>query len=142
MAHDMTLQLSLEDLALFLDAAFPADARKALGDLVSVQPGHVRMSLDPLPSMARPGGIVSGPSLMALVDVAAYAVIAAHHGPTAMAVTHALSISFIRSCLFEPVVADARLLKLGRRLANVDVRLWQGDEDRLIAQATVGYAMP
>ncbi|MDB5711579.1 MAG: PaaI family thioesterase [Sphingomonas bacterium] len=79
---------------------------------------------------------------MALVDVAAYAVVAAHHGPEAMAVTSSLSISFLRTCRFEPVFADAELLKLGRRLATVDVRVWQQEEARLIAQSTVGYSLP
>ena len=59
-----------------------------------------------------------------------------------MAVTNSLSISFLRACQFEPIYADARILKLGRRLATVDVRVWQRTEDRLIAQSTVGYAMP
>ncbi len=40
------------------------------------------------------------------------------------------------------MIADARLLKLGRRMATVDVRLWQEVEDRLVAQATVGYVLP
>lgn len=79
---------------------------------------------------------------MALADVAAYGVIAAHHGAEAMAVTNMLSISFLRACRLEPVFADAHLLKLGRRLATVDVRIWQGSEDRLVAQSTVGYALP
>lgn len=79
---------------------------------------------------------------MALIDVAAYAVILAHVGPVAMAVTHTLNVTFLRACQFETVVADARLIKLGRRLATVDVRLWQGSDDNLIAQSTIGYALP
>ena len=59
-----------------------------------------------------------------------------------MAVTNTLSVSFLRPCRLEPVFADAHLLKLGRRFASIDTRLWQSTEDRLIAQATVGYALP
>ena len=92
--------------------------------------------------MRRPGDIVSGSTLMSLADVAAYAVILAHHGLEAMAVTNNLSIAFLRPCRFELVIGDARLLKLGRRMATVDVRLWQRTEDRLITQATVGYSLP
>jgi uncharacterized protein (TIGR00369 family) len=136
------LRLSLDELAAFLDRAFPPEARPTLGELVSVVPGHVRMSLQPLPAMLRPGGIVSGPTLMGLIDVAGYAVVQAHIGPVEMAVTDTLSVSFLRPCRLAPVLADARLLKLGRRLASLDVRLWQGAEDHLVAQATVGYALP
>lgn len=136
------LRLSLDELAAFLDTAFPAAARPQLGELVSIAPGHVRMALQPDASMVRPGGIVSGPTLMGLIDVAAYAVVLAHIGPVEMAVTNTLSVSFLRACRLQQVFADARLLKLGRRFASIDVRLWQSTEDRLIAQATVGYALP
>jgi len=136
------LRLSMDALTAFLHGAFPVEARPGLGELVSVAPGHARMRLQPAPAMLRPGGIVSGPTLMGLIDVAAYAVVLAHIGPVEMAVTNTLSVSFLRACRLDPVIADARLLKLGRRFAAVDVRLWQATEDRLVAQATVGYALP
>lgn len=138
----LRLRMTAAELSAFLDETFPAETRGSLGGIESVALNHVRMRLDPDPSMRRPGDIVSGPTLMALVDVAAYAVISAHRGPELMAVTNALSISFLRACRFEPVFADARILKIGRRLASADVRIWQRSEDRLIAQSTVGYALP
>jgi uncharacterized protein (TIGR00369 family) len=141
-AYRRTLRLTASQLSDFLDSAFPAAARPSLGQIVSVDLDHVRMALDPGPDTLRPGGIVSGPTLMGLVDVAAYAVVLAHVGAVPMAVTNNLSITFLRECQRQAVHADARLLKLGRRLAVVDVRLWQDSEDRLIAQATVGYALP
>ena len=88
-------RLDFDGLNAFLDAAFPLEARANLGSLVEIAPGRVRMLLEPTAAMARPGGIVSGPSLMALADIAAYAAIAAHYGPEPMAVTHNLSISFL-----------------------------------------------
>src|SRR5579871_5866835 len=112
------LRMTLAEVAQFLDAAFPPQARALLGELVSLDLDHVRMRLEPQASMDRPGGLVSGPSLMALVDVAGYAVILAHHGPEPMAVTSSLAISFLRGCRFAPIHADANLLKLGRRLAT------------------------
>lgn len=137
------LHFDRDGLSAFLDSAFSAAARPSYGEIVSVEVDHVRITLQPREEMLRPGGIVSGPSLMALIDGAAYAVVLAHVGPVAMAVTHTLSVSFLRACHREPaVIADARLMKLGRRLATIDVRLWQGSEDRLIAQSTVGYALP
>lgn len=90
----------------------------------------------------RPGGIVSGPTQMALADRAAYAVILAHIGPVAMAVTSNLNMSFLRAVEARSVRADAVLLKLGKRLATVDVRLWQDEENKVLGQATVTYAIP
>ncbi|WP_129781074.1 PaaI family thioesterase [Peristeroidobacter soli] len=131
-----------DGLAAFLDGAFPAAARPALGEVAFVKPNHVQLTLQPLPEMARPGNIVSGPALMALIDVAAYAVVLAHIGPVAMAVTHSMNVAFLRACRWQTIVADARLIKLGRRLATIDVRLWQESEEQPIAQSTVGYALP
>lgn len=138
----LQLRLDAEQVSHFLDDAFPAVTRPSLGEVEALALNHLRMRLEPDASMKRPGDIVSGPAIMALVDVAAYGVIAAHYGPEAMAVTNALSISFLRACRFEPIIADARILKLGRRLATIDVRVWQRSEDRLVAQSTVGYALP
>jgi uncharacterized protein (TIGR00369 family) len=140
--QEPALHLDAQGLSDFLDQAFPPGARSALGQVVSVNPGHVRMTLDPTPNMLRPGGIVSGPTLMGVADVAAYAVILAHLGPTPMAVTNTLNITFLRGCQLAPIVADARLLKLGRRLATVDVRIWQKSAEQPVAQATIGYALP
>jgi len=136
------LRLSKDELSTVLDNAFPASARPLLGELVGVALGHVRMRLAPNPSMLRPGGIVSGPAQVALIDVAAYAVILAHIGSVEMAVTSTMSVNFLRACKPEVMMADAQILKLGRRIATVDVRLWQQTEDRVVAQATLGYAIP
>jgi uncharacterized protein (TIGR00369 family) len=100
------------------------------------------MHLDPGGESLRPGDLVSGPTQMALADVAAYAVVLAHIGPQAMAVTSNLNIAFLRGARRARVIAEARLLKLGRRLAMIDVRLWQSDPDEPVAQATVTYALP
>ncbi len=139
---EQTLRLDAQALAAFLDTAFPAAARPAFGEVVSVAPRHVRMVLNPGPESIRPGNIVSGPTLMGLADVAAYAVVLAHIGPVGMTVTNTLAITFLRACRRERITADARLLKLGRRLATVEVRIWQDAEDRPVAHATIGYAIP
>ena len=100
------------------------------------------MRLQPTDDMLRPGELVSGPTLMGLIDVAAYAVVLAHIGPIAMAVTNNVNVNFLRGGRKKTVFAEASLLKLGRRLATIDVRLWQDSDDRPIAHATVGYALP
>ena len=135
------VRLSADELTAFLKEAFPVEAQ-SYGTVLHVGQDHAQMRLDPQVSMLRPGGIVSGPVQMGLIDVAAYVVVLAHIGPVAMAVTNSLSVTFLRPCRCEALFADARLLKLGRRLATIDVRLWQSSEGRLVAQATVGYALP
>ncbi len=136
------LRMTLAELAKFLDGAFPPTARAGLGNLVAIDRGKAWLRLEPTPDMLRPGDLLSGPTLMGLIDVAAYAVVLAHIGPVPMAVTNNLHVTFLRGGYRKTVFAEASLLKLGRRLATVDVRLWQDSDDRPIANATVGYALP
>lgn len=97
----------------------------------------------------RPGGTVSGPVLMDLADAAAYAAILSRIGPVALAVTTHLSIDFLRKPASDrDVLAEARLLKLGKRLAVVSVRMRSegggdgDDDDALVAHASVTYSIP
>lgn len=142
MGDPLTPVMAVDELAAFFVAAFPGLADERAAGIVEIAPGRVRLALEPDAGSLRPGGIVSGPTQMALADRAAYAVILAHIGPVAMAVTSNLNISFLRAVEYRTVMADAVLIKLGKRLATVDVRLWQDDETRVLAQATVTYAIP
>src|SRR4051812_19931684 len=69
-------------------------------------------------NMLRPGGTVSGASLMALADCAMYLAVLSAIGPVRLAVTTNLNINFLRKgAAGQDVLAEARLLKLGKRLA-------------------------
>src|SRR6186997_3503766 len=66
-------------------------------------------------NMLRPGGTVSGPTLMALADCAMYVVLLSAIGPIGLAVTTNLNINFLRKgSPGQDVFAEARLLKLGK----------------------------
>jgi acyl-coenzyme A thioesterase PaaI-like protein len=39
-------------------------------------------------------------------------------------------------------MAEARLLRLGRRIATAEVKLWTETPNRIAAHATVAYAIP
>lgn len=134
--------MTVAELSDFFVQAFPVGDHDRLGRIDRIEPGFVRLALEPDSSNLRPGGIVSGPTQMGLVDRAAYAVILAHIGPVAMAVTSNLNMSFLRAVKQQTVWCDAVLLKLGRRLATVDCRLWQDDPANVVGQAVVTYAIP
>ena len=133
--------MTIAELAAFFAEAFPG-SEGPHDDVLEIRPGWVRLKLEPEARNLRPGNLVSGPSQMGLADHAAYAVILAHIGPVAMAVTTNLNYSFMRGAKFERVWAEARLLRLGRRLAMVDVLVWQNERARPVGQATVTYALP
>lgn len=91
----------------------------------------------------RPGGTVSGPSIFALADVAMYLAILARIGPVALAVTTNCSIDFMRKPVAgRDLVAEARVLKLGRSLAVGDVMVFSDAEAEPVARASLTYSIP
>jgi uncharacterized protein (TIGR00369 family) len=91
----------------------------------------------------RPGGTVSGPTMMAVADAASYLAVLSQIGIVPLAVTSHLSIHFLRRPRpGRDIVAEARVLKLGRTLAVVEVRVLSEGEPESVAQATVTYALP
>ena len=93
--------------------------------------------------MLRPGGTVSGPTLMALADCAMYVVLLSAIGPVGLAVTTSLNINFLRKgAPGQDVLAAARLLKLGKRLAVGEVNLLSGASTDPIAHVTATYSIP
>src|SRR3954471_2425576 len=93
--------------------------------------------------MLRPGGTVSGPTLMALADVAMYVVLLSAIGPVGLAVTTNLTINFLRKgAPGQDVLAEARLLKLGKRLAVGEVSLMSAGSPDPIAHVTATYSIP
>jgi len=93
--------------------------------------------------MLRPGGTVSGPTLMALADCAMYVVLLSAIGPVGLAVTTNLNINFLRKGeAGHDVLAEARILKLGKRLAVGEVTLLSAASDDPIAHVTATYSIP
>jgi uncharacterized protein (TIGR00369 family) len=130
--------LSAEEVNAVLGGAFSETG--FLGLVREVGPGRVRIVRAFEPGMLRPGGLISGPTLMSLADTAAYALIIAHVGAELMAVTSALNMNFLRGAQPGDIHVEGQLLSLGRRNVVCDVRIWTESEDRLAAQATVTYA--
>ena len=94
-------------------------------------------------NMLRPGGTVSGATLMALADFAMYVVLLSAIGPIGLAVTTNLNINFLRKGpRGQDVLAMARLLKLGKRLAVGEVNLLSGTSPDPIAHVTSTYSIP
>lgn len=90
----------------------------------------------------RPGGTISGPVMMALTDFGMYAALLGAIGEVALAVTTNLNINFLRLPAPVDVIADCRVIKLGKRLAVLEVTLYSEGEDAPIAHATGTYSIP
>ena len=93
--------------------------------------------------LVRPGGTLSGPTIMALADAAMYAVVLGRLGRVEMAVTSNLNINFLSKPRAVDLVAEARILRLSKRQAVCEVELYSlGGEDGLVAHVTGTYALP
>lgn len=135
--------MTIAEMEAFLHQEFP----QAFGP---GKPHHIEtigkraatVRLDATDDHLRPGGTVSGPAMMALADVAVYVALLGAIGPVALAVTTNLSINFLRKPAPGAIYADARLIKLGKRLAVGDVGLRSAGEEDLVAHCVATYSIP
>lgn len=87
----------------------------------------------------RPGNTISGPSMFTLADCAMYALILGVHEDQVQAVTTNVSINFLRRPSMNDLLAQARLLKKGKRLVVGDVLIKSDGVD--VAHASLTYAL-
>ena len=92
--------------------------------------------------MLRPGGTVSGPTMMALADATMYAVILSAIGVVKLAVTTSFNINFLHRPKPADLNAEGRILKLGKRLAVVEVTMHSDGHDAPVPHATGMYSIP
>jgi uncharacterized protein (TIGR00369 family) len=135
------LKMQIAELEEFMVREFPQAARTEV-KIERLHPGAIRMRLPFHDDHLRPGGTISGPTLMGLADRATYLLILAMIGPVALAVTTSLNINFLKKPAARDLIADVRLLKLGKRLAIAEVNLHSDGDDALVAHATVTYSIP
>jgi uncharacterized protein (TIGR00369 family) len=132
--------LTAREITEFLEEIWPGSTSALRVEDVGER--HARVRSVVTPDRLRPGGIVSGPVLMALADSAVWVALLAVVGRVAMTVTVDLNIHFLRPAGPVDVIADARLLKVGRRLAVGDVLMYSDGDPDPVAHATVTYAIP
>ena len=137
----MILKLDKGAIQTFLDRDFGplgADFR-----MDRVDEAGITLRLKVAAQHLRPGNVVSGPSMFALADVAVYLAILSRIGMVPMTVTTNCSIDFLRMAAADrDLLAQARVLKLGRTLAVGDVLLYSEGLPDPVARAGLTYAIP
>jgi uncharacterized protein (TIGR00369 family) len=135
--------MKVEELERFLSTEFPQGFNPQSGLLIEAvwQDGcRVRQRFSA--SSLRPGGTISGPTMMALADFAMYVAVLAAIGPVALAVTINLNINFLRKPAQRDLIAEARLLKLGKRLATGEILIRSDGQVDVVAHAVSTYSIP
>ena len=79
---------------------------------------------------------------MGLADYALFAAILSRIGRVELAVTTNLNANFLRRPKPADLIAKARLIKLGRRLAVGEVELYSDGDDDMVAHVTSTYSIP
>jgi uncharacterized protein (TIGR00369 family) len=135
--------LARGELESFLRTEFPQAFHAASGLFIEdIWRGGAQVRQAYREDFIRPGGTISGPTMMALADFAMYVAVLAAIGRVPLAVTTNLNINFLRKGGAADLLAEARLIKLGKRLAVGEVEIWSAGSTELIAHATSTYSIP
>ena len=129
--------LTADELQRLMESDFPDEAVPIV-ELVTDEGVVVRQAIDE--RHCRRGGTVSGPTMMTFADIVAGMAIISRTGHVDMATT-SLHIDFLRKPALADLLAEASILKLGRRLGVVAVALRSEGSPAIVAEAQVTYSI-
>lgn len=137
----MERKMTIAEMEAFLASDFPQVDDQFT--IVSSDPEKLCVRLNVREAHLRPGGTVSGPSMFSLADVGMYLAVLERIGPVALAVTTNCSIDFMRKPESgKNLIAETRVLKMGRALAVGDVLMFSEGSDKPVARASLTYSIP
>ena len=134
-------RITLDEFKAIMQESLPFAVMMG-AEVVSLEKGRATFRLPYHADWLRPGGTISGPVLMGLADLAMYAVVLSAVGRIELAVTTNLNINFLRKPAAVDVIAEARMLKLGKRLAVGEVELFSEGDPDMVAHVTATYSIP
>ena len=139
----MQQKMTAEEVQALLGREFPqAYGPKGVMTILEVGPGTAKVRFAANERHIRPGGTVSGPTLMGLSDSSFYVALLGVIGPVPLAVTTNLNINFMRKAKPGNLIADVRLMKVGKRLAIGEVSIRSEGEDDVISHCVATYSIP
>jgi len=131
--------MTIEEIQKLLQSEFPENSM----DLELCENRRARLRMDIDHTHLRPGGTVSGPTMMLLADTAVYAAILSTVGAVILAVTTNLNINFLRKPESDrDLVGESWLMKVGKRLIVGEVIIYSDDDTDPVAHATCTYSIP
>ena len=141
--HMAAPALTRKELLDRLNIEFP-ESRHVLGDydIEEIWYGGCRLRQRYDKRLLRPGSTLSGATMMALGDFAMYLAVLSAIGWVPLAVTTNLTINFLRKPPARDLIAEARLLKLGKKLAVGEVAIHADGLEDVVAHVTSTYSIP
>lgn len=139
----MPVVMTVEELRDYLAKEFPqAYAPGKPNKIISVGPGTAVVHFTASERHLRPGGTVSGPTLMGLADGAIYVAILAAIGPVALAVTTSFTCNFLSKPAPGDLACDVKILKLGKRLVVAEASIHGVNDTEPCSHVVATYSIP
>jgi uncharacterized protein (TIGR00369 family) len=132
-------KVSIEAFNAIIASELPSAADAGIY-LQNIESGKASMVLPYSDNSLRPGGTIAGPFMMMLADVCMYAVVLSLLSGTRLAVTTSLNINFVRKPANTDLLAEGSIIKLGKRLAVLEVSIYSNHD--IVAHATGTYSIP
>jgi uncharacterized protein (TIGR00369 family) len=136
----MALHFTIPELHAYMAEVFPELGPRF--EVVAMAPYRMTVRMATTAADLRPGGTVSGPTIFAIADCAYYMATLAMIGRVPLAVTTNCAIDFMRKPGPGALVAEARILKLGRTLSVGDVLVFSDGIAEPVARASLTYSIP
>ncbi|HRE21294.1 MAG TPA: PaaI family thioesterase [Rhabdaerophilum sp.] len=135
--------LNRDEMTAYLDEVFPEIHHGGRTmEVEAVEQGACRVRMAYHPRHVRPGGTLSGPSMMTLADFSLYVAVLSVVGKVELAVTTNLSINFLQKPEKADLIAECRLLKAGKRLCVGEVSIFSDGGEEPVAHVTGTYSIP
>lgn len=140
---DLGTPVGPEEFTRLMHALVPISAQLGIIADYLGEDGSARLSLPYAESFIRPGGSISGPTLMAMADLAMFAGVSGKLGWTPMALTMNQSTTFLKPPKPEGLIAETTPLRFGRRMVFFAVSIFNESAlDVPVAHITGSYALP
>ena len=131
--------MNSDEIQIFLQQEFPENPMV----VESCENRRAILRLDVDHTHLRPGGTISGPTMMLLADTAMYAAILTTMGGVVLAVTTNLNINFLRKPeANRGLLGESWLMKMGKRLIVGEVIIYSQGDPEPVAHATCTYSIP
>jgi uncharacterized protein (TIGR00369 family) len=132
-------KISKQEFTQLISAQLPWAVDAGI-EIRNIKYGEVGLVLPYHERSTRPGGTISGPHMMLLADACMYAVVLSMIGKVELAVTTNLNINFLRKPNKTDLIAEGKIIKLGKRLAVLEVSIFSKDD--IVAHVTGTYSIP
>ena len=110
-------------------------------EVIHAEEGVAHLRLPASPLLLRPGNTVSGPAIMGLVDVAMWAALLTTTQGRDNSVTSSMNVNFLRPAGPGPIVAEARIVKGGKRMLYGEIVVRAEDRDEIAAHCTTHWVV-